>query len=69
MMARTITAKGTPRPIPTLAEELKPGDAAADKGSVADVVGGVEVEVLEDEEVEVDAVADAEAGGVVVGTG
>ncbi len=57
-MARTITHRGTPKPIPTFSEGLRPGDALVD--------GGFAVRVVEDWKVGVDLVADARVGVDVV---
>ncbi len=74
-MARTITHRGTPKPIPTFAEGLRPWDALADGGFAVRVVeegkdaladGGFAVRVVEDWKVGMDMVADARAGVDVV---
>lgn len=74
MVARTIRPKGTPKPIPILADGSRPGDAVADEdlimGVVDDVGVGVDVvtdvgvgeAVVVDAGIEVDVVAGA--GGI-----
>lgn len=61
MIARTIRPKGTPKPIPILADGSRPGDAVADEGLLVGVVDnvGIGVDVVTDAEVGVGVVADA----------
>ena len=61
-----ITPRGTPTPIPTLADGLRPGGGVADGGLAVEVVEGREVVVLDAEEIGVVVVDSVTAAGGVV---